>query len=67
MRLRVTKLTVVNFSSLSHSWGTPVQFGEDTAAQGIYCLQHFGGEFWELGSLGDIRVASETRGHQHTG
>lgn len=32
---------------------TPVEFGKDTPTQGIYCLQHMRGEFWELWSLTD--------------
>lgn len=36
----------------------PVEFGEDAPTQGVYGLQHFRGEFWELGSL------SETNPHR---
>ena len=31
----------------------PVEFGKDTPTQGVYSLQHFRGEFWELRSLTD--------------
>lgn len=34
-----------------YSWSTPVEFGEDTSTQGVYCLQHMWGEFRELWSL----------------
>lgn len=34
-----------------YSWSTPVEFGEDTSTQGVYCLQHMRGELRELWSL----------------
>lgn len=36
-----------------YPWSAPVEFGKDAAAQGVYSLQHFRGEFWELRSLTD--------------
>lgn len=46
----VTLKGTVQSNPVSIPRSAPVEFGKDAATQGIYRLQHFRGEFWELGS-----------------
>lgn len=40
-------------SAVFYPWSAPVEFRKDSPTQGIYSLQHFRSEFWELRSLAD--------------
>lgn len=46
----VTLQRAVQSDPVRIPWSTPVEFGEDAPTQGVYGLQHFRGEFWELRS-----------------